>query len=545
MPKTRLLKYFIPIVLLLVMFSCSTNNKPKLILQITIDQLRGDIINKYKSNFLNDGFLYLINNGTSFTNAHYIHAITKTAPGHATLATGSTPSKHGIINNNWYNQKTHQFVYSCQDSNYKILGNLSSETGRSPKNLIAETFSDKLSKQNPKSKIFGISTKDRGAIMLAGHFGKAFWYSKETGGITTSQYYYNKYPNWVSDWNKNNPIDRYYKKGWNLIYNKDRYQNYDVDSNNYERTLPGLGYKFPHSFKNLSMSNFYKLLPYSPWGDRLTFEFAKSIIVTQKLGIDDNVDYLSISFSSTDYIGHLFGPNSLEYEDQIYNLDKTLSDLFKYIDKKIGLQNVLIVLSADHGISESPEYLIQNGKKSGVVSAVDIQNRINEFGKKKLNIKYNLVESTIPPYIYLNERLIKKSNLSIKYVENTVIPTAEKSLGVYKVFAANKIVKDNFGITDSIEAMVKNSYYAGRSGDLYIVNKPHWFFSYNTKTRKNTATHGSPWAYDTFVPIIFVGQGIAHQTITKLVGPQDIASTLSKLIGIPAPSQSVGKPLFK
>jgi len=545
MPKTKLLKYFIPIFLSLVMVSCSTKRKPKLILQITVDQLRGDMIKKYKSNFHDDGFLYLLNNGTSFTNAHYIHAITKTAPGHATLATGSTPSKHGIINNNWYSRKTHHLVYSCQDSASKILDNLSSEIGRSPKNLIAETFSDKVHKQNPKSKIFGISTKDRGAIMLAGHFGKAFWYSKKTGGITTSQYYYNKYPKWVSDWNKNKLFNRYYKNGWNLIYNKDRYQNYDVDSNNYERTLPGLGHKFPHSFKNLSLPNFYKLLPYSPWGDRLTFEFAKSLIETQKLGIDENVDYLSISFSSTDYIGHLFGPNSLEYEDQIYNLDKTLSDLFKFIDKKIGLQNVLIVLSADHGVSESPEYLIQNGKKSGVVSAVDIRKRINEFGKKNLKLKNDLVEALIPPYIYLNESLIKKSNLSIKYVENALLPVAEKSPGVYKAFAANKILEDNFGSSDSIEAMVKNSYFAGRSGNLYIVNKPHWFFSYNPKTRENTATHGSPWAYDRFVPIIFAGHGIAHQTITKLVGPQDIAPTLSKLIGIPAPSQSVGKPLFK
>ncbi|RMD50009.1 MAG: alkaline phosphatase family protein, partial [Ignavibacteria bacterium] len=294
----------------------------KLVLQLTVDQLRGDVIDKYKSSFTEDGFYYLLNNGANFTNAHYIHSMTKTAPGHSTLSTGSTPSKHGIVNNDWFEKKDDVQVYSCEDHNSEILGE-ADKLGRSPKRLMSPTLSDKIAEHNEKSKVFGISVKDRGAILMAGHKGKAFWYSKNSGGFVTSKYYYSGYPDWVQSFNQQKLVDTYYEKGWDLIYTRDKYQFADKDKNNYEKTLPELGYTFPHKFIKMRKKKFYADLPYSPWGDRLTYEFAKALIKNEKLGKDDVVDYLSISFSCTDYIGHLFGPNTLEYEDQILNLDKT------------------------------------------------------------------------------------------------------------------------------------------------------------------------------------------------------------------------------
>lgn len=540
----KLFKIIIVVTLTALTVTCFAQKpKVKLVLQITVDQLRGDIVDKYKSSFTKDGFFYLLDNGMNFIDAHYIHSMTKTAPGHSTLSTGATPSEHGIVNNDWYEREQNRQVYSCEDHSSKILGEENDKLGRSPVRLMAPTLSDKISEANPKSKVFGISVKDRGAILMAGHKGKAFWYSHNNGSFVTSKYYYDKYPKWVENFNNRKLTDAYYKKGWQLIYTKDKYQFADADKNNYEKTLPELGFTFPHLYNNITKEKFYSLIPYSPWGDRYTYEFAKELILNEKLGADNDVDYLSISFSCTDYIGHLFGPNSLEYEDQILNLDKTLSDLFRFIDNKIGLENVLIVLSADHGVCETPEYLQEQGIESSVLSSKIIVERLNEYGRKELGFDFDAVKHTVTPYIYLNEKKISEQGIDLCETEKLLAREAEKIEGVYKIYTECEIESGNLP-DDDISRKVKNAYYKGRSGDLYIINKPNWFLAWNPTGRKNAATHGSPWSYDTFVPLIFTGPGIEHKTIDKPAGPHDIAATIADYLGIPAPEKSAGRSLL-
>ncbi len=540
----RILFFFIYTLIIFTSSTYAQKHKVRLVLQITVDQLRGDVINTYKKSFTSDGFFYLLNNGMNFTNAHYIHSITKTAPGHSTLSTGSTPSKHGIINNDWYEKTDGVQVYSCEDSSAKIIGDTVDNLGRSPKRLMVPTLSDKIAEANPKSKVFGISVKDRGAILMAGHKGKAFWFSPKSGDFVTSTYYYSDYPEWVKNFSKRNLPDQYYTKGWDLIYTKDKYQYASIDKNSYERTLPELGFTFPHLYKSISKEKFYSLIPFSPWGDRYTYEFAKELITNENLGADEITDYLSISFSCTDYIGHLFGPNTLEYEDQILNLDKTLSDLFHFIDEKIGLDNVLIVLSADHGICETPEYLAQKGIESGVLSTKEIVQKLNDFGRNELHLNFDVVEHAVPPYIYLDEEKIKAAGLDLCETEKILSSISDKVEGVYKTYTACDIESGNLP-DDDISVKVKNAYYPGRSGNLYIINKPKWYLAWNPKNRKNAATHGSPWSYDTFVPLIFTGPGIEHKVIEDKVGPHNIAATIAFYLGIDAPEGSVGKSLFK
>jgi len=348
-------------------------NKPKLILQITVDQLRGDLPTRYYDRLQKGGFKYLWEKGIVYTNAHHAHANTETIVGHATLATGAHPSGHGMIGNLWFDREAGHTIYNIEDPNYKLLtegADVDDKTeidptqraarsdGRSPTAILVSTFSDELkSYTGGKAKVFGVSLKDRAAVPMAGHAGKAFWFSKASGGFVTSSYYYDKYPQWVTDWNSKNLVSRYSEKSWELLHDNKTYLFGDSDDRAWETDLAGFGRVFPHPYGKSDGKYYTTLLTISPAGDELTLDFAKTLLVKEKLGEDEITDYLSISFSSTDYVGHVFGPSSLEAEDNILRLDHTLAELFKFIDQQVGLKNTLIVLSSDHGGADSPGYL--------------------------------------------------------------------------------------------------------------------------------------------------------------------------------------------
>jgi predicted AlkP superfamily pyrophosphatase or phosphodiesterase len=318
----------------------AADNKPKLILQITVDQLRGDLPGRYADRLAEGGFRYLMEKGTWYTDAHYRHANTETAVGHATLATGADPSRHGIVANDWIDQDTGAFVYNTEDDRHHIIGRRSkAHEGVSPLNLLASTISDELVVHTGgRSRAFSVSVKDRGAILPGGHAGKAFWFSKRSGEFVTSTYYYDDYPAWVKQWNAARPADAYKGKAWELLKDRATYVHGQMDDRPYEADLKPLGRVFPHQLGEDS-KYFYLLLTLTPIGDRLTLDFAKALVENERLGQNDDgvPDYLQISFSSTDYIGHLFGPSSLETEDNILRLDRTLADLFEFIDEKVGL----------------------------------------------------------------------------------------------------------------------------------------------------------------------------------------------------------------
>ena len=310
--------------------------KPKLVLQITVDQLRGDLPMRYYERLGEGGLRYLLDHGTVYTNAHHAHANTETIVGHTTLATGADPAVHGMIANVWLDRGSEELKYNVEDARYPVLSEgagvdkktevdptqkKARSDGRSPAAIRVSTFSDELYlNQGGKSKVFGVSIKDRAAISMAGHTGKAFWFSKKSGEFITSRFYYDEYPQWVKDWNARKPAKRYAGKSWELMHDRSTYVFGDRDDRPYEMPLPGYGRTFPHAYGNPFNRLFTTLLTLSPAGDELTLDFAKAVIDNEEIGKDEIADYLSISFSSTDYVGHIFGPSSLEAEDNLLQL---------------------------------------------------------------------------------------------------------------------------------------------------------------------------------------------------------------------------------
>jgi len=529
----------------------AASSAPRLVLQITVDQLRGDLPARYDDRLTEGGFRYLMEKGTWYIDAHYQHANTETAVGHATLATGADPSRHGIVANDWINQKTGAFVYNTEDKRHHIIGREpKAHEGVSPRNLAASTFGDELVVNNGgRSRVFSVSIKDRGAILPGGHAGKAFWFSKNSGNFVTSTYYYNDYPSWVKQWNAAKPADAYRDKSWELLNDRSSYVFGQMDDRPYEADLKPLGRTFPHPLGG-ETKYFYLLLTLTPVGDVLTLDFAKALIDNEKLGQNDTgaPDYLQISFSSTDYIGHLFGPSSLETEDNILRLDRTLADLFQFIDKKVGLDHTLIVLSADHGAPEAPEYMATLGLSTGrfAFDWFKTAGPLTKALQKKFG-RDNLISGHSHPYLYLNLEAISSAGLDQADVERFVADELMKIPGIAYALTRSDMLAGR--ITESpIQNQIRRSFHPTRSGNIHMVPEQYWFLHSTEEAEKMgigsiAAIHGSPWAYDTYVPIFFAGSGVPARIIGRRVAPTDIAATLAAYLGIKPPSGSVGNVL--
>jgi len=545
--------------------SCAQEKtKPRLVLQITVDQLRGDLSHRYYSEFGVGGFRYLYERGVVYEDAFHRHANTETIVGHTTLATGADPGTHGMVANVWLDRETGKLTYNVEDPRYPLLSKgagVNKETeidptqrlageGRSPAPIMVTTFSDELALSNAgKSKIFGVSVKDRGAIPMAGHAGKAFWFSKATGEFVTSTYYYKDYPTWAKDWNAKRIASSYAGKSWELLNDRSTYQFGDRDDMPYETNFAGYGRVFPHPFGKADSKYFTTLLTLSPVGDDLTLSFAEALIDGEKLGRNGNTDYLSISFSSTDYVGHLFGPSSLESEDNLLRLDRTLAELFKFVDQKVGLANTVIVLSADHGAAEIPGYLNEFGiaaeyfKPDALDPKTLEKSPAIESVKKKFGIDRELIQSYFQPYLYLNHEVLRERGLNQAEVERAVAVELEKLDGVWLALPSSALAEGSFPDTPLAQTILHN-YNSKRSGDIYIVFKPGWFIN-DSDGLTVASVHGSPWRYDKFVPVIFVRPGIAPQRVFREIETVDVAPTLSAILGITYPSGSVGKPLVE
>jgi arylsulfatase A-like enzyme len=530
--------------------------RPRLIIQITVDQLRGDLPDKYMKNMGDGGFRYLKENGIWYKNANYNYSNTETVVGHTTLATGADPAVHGMVSNVWYDRDKGRLVYNIEDKNYHILSKnadiddstevdssqaLAGTDGRSPSNILVSTFSDELSLYtNQKSKIFGVSVKDRGAVTLAGHNGKAFWFSKTSGEFITSSFYYDKYPLWVQTFNKQNLAHWYSNKAWTLMYDKSRYMFGSSDDNPWEEDYAGFGRVFPHEYKTTKNKYFNHYLTFSPAGDELTLDFAKAIIKNEKLGKGEATDYLAISFSSTDYVGHIFGPSSLEAEDNMLRLDKTLASLFEYIDEEVGLDNTLIVLSADHGSPEAPGYLATLGIEAKWIAPMKWNKKpALKRLEKKFGVGQKLIKAFFPPYIYLDHELIKNKKLDLVEVQNAVAEEISNIEGIALAVTAHSLSNNTLPDTRLYNAALRN-FNAKRSGDILILFEPHYFANDMDGGAIMASNHGGPWNYDTFVPVIFAGSHIDGQQVFTPIRPNDIAPTLSAIVNAKSPSGSSG-----
>ena len=546
---------------LLIMMAASVQaeKRPKLILQITVDALRGDLPSRFKDVLGDDGFRYLMDQGIHYTNAHYQHANTETIVGHVSLATGSMPAAHGMVANVWFDRELDRLAYNIEDANYKLLTagagvdqkseidptqKAAKVEGRSPDNILTSTLSDEMATHFAgKSKIFAVSVKDRGAVSLAGHAGKAFWFSKASGEFVTSNYYYEQYPEWVNEWNAGKPALAYSGKAWELTHPAAKYMFGDADDKAYETDIAGFGKVFPHAYGKAGDKYFTTKLTLSPAGDELTLDFAKTLLEKEQLGQDDVPDYLSISFSSTDYVGHIFGASSLETEDNLVRLDRTLADLFAYIDKKVGLENTLIVLSADHGQPEVPGYMNELGIDNAHHFDTETLDKtpIIEALKEQFGIGEKLIEAYFHPYIYLNYKEIGKKGLDRATVERAVASELMKLDGV--AYAVSSTALRTNRLPDNLMTRsILHNFHPKRSGDIYLVFEPNVFIN-DFDGLTVSSTHGSIWRYDTFVPVIFAGAGLPAVRVSRLVTPYDIAPTLAAYLKVKTPSGAFGMPL--
>jgi predicted AlkP superfamily pyrophosphatase or phosphodiesterase len=523
----------------------------RLVLQITIDGLRADLINRYENGFGEGGFRLLMKKGTYFTNAHYQYANTETIVGHATLATGTFPSQHGMVGNVWFDREAGELAYNIEDPDHPLIATRENETqgvqvdpaqkksrtqGRSPAVILAPTFSDGLAAYyGGRSKIFGVSGKDRSAVSMAGQAGKAFWYSTNTGDFVTSTYYYDAYPDWAVQWNSQRQAEGYAGKSWTLLNDASTYLLAAQDNRPYEVDLKGYGRIFPHPFGQLDDKLFYTRILVSPVSDQLLLDFSMALMTHEKLGTDEIPDYLSISFSAVDAVNHFFGPSSLENEDVVVQLDRTLADLLTFIDKTIGLKHTLVVLSADHGMADMPEYMTDLGYKAGRLEPDDIVAKANEIGKK-FGVD-EIVRFFYRPYLYLDDEKIAAAKIDPTKVEQAIADALTDVEGIALAVATSRLSSQQ---TNPLVAWVRNNHHVTRSGDIYIIQDPYWFlFDYGPVK----AMHGSPWRYDTHVPIIFMGPGMQPQTVDRRVHPVDVAPTIAAFLGMTPPGSAQGSPL--
>ncbi len=533
-------------------------DKPRLVLHITVDQLRGDLPTRYYDRLGDGGFRYLWEHGVVYRNAHHAHANTETIVGHVTLVTGAHPSVHGMVGNLWFDRESGFTTYNVEDPNYRLLTvgadvdadaeidptqRAARSEGRSPAAILVTTIADELrSNSGGKARAIGVSVKDRGAISMAGHSGTAYWFSKRGGEFVTSRYYLERYPEWVIAWNDRQVTQRYAGTSWELLQDKGSYMYGDSDDREWETDVAGFGRVFPHAFGDGSSPYFTTWLTLSPAGDELVLGFAKDALVAEQLGMDETTDYLGVSFSSTDYVGHVFGPSSLEAEDNILRLDRTLADLFAFVDEQVGLANTLIVLSADHGGPDAPGYLNSLGIPAGYVEPEtwDREAAIQRI-KDQFGIEGELIETYAHPYLYFSAEVKNDRRIDQQALEAAVVEELSKFPGLSLAVSSSALRNGNLPDTDLYRAVTRN-FHPKRSGDVFLVFEPNWFIN-DFDGLIVASTHGSPWNYDTHVPIVFAGAGMTPMNVDRKVHTVDIAPTLAAYFGTKNPSGSVGEPL--
>ena len=520
-------------------------DKPKLVIGIVVEELNYNQLEKFHDKLSENGIKKLINEGTYFKNASYEYLLTQSAPGHATIATGTEPSFHGITSDNWYTPLKNELINCTKDVSVNSVGG-SFESGlHSPVNLLVSTFSDELAiATNKKAKVFGVGLKESSAIFSAGHTANAaYWFDNTTGTWMSSSYYISALPDWVNDFNAMKFSDTYLNSTWNLLRPAKDYADCLPDSNSFEIGFNNINY-FPYDLKKLrskntfSSKNDYSLLRETPFGNSLTTNFAIRLIQKERLGKDDVTDYLSICYSATDYIGHRFGPSSVEMGDAILRLDDDIKNLLTFLNDSIGKKNVLIYLTAAHGISEIPAVLEKNRIPSGYFQ----QNQALQLLRSYLNAIYgegDWVKGYSERQIFLNRTLIEDARLSLDDVQKKVARFLVQFTGVEAAYPYSAFEANDFG-NGNLKRII-NNFSPQRSGDVIVILNPGWV----EKVSDFVTNHNSPYEYDSHVPLIWYGWSVNRATVTRQVNITDIAATLSTLCKVPYPNACTGEPMFE
>lgn len=509
-------------------------DRPKLVVGIVVDQMRWDYLYRYYDSYADDGgFKKILRNGFSAENTLIPYTPTVTGCGHASIYTGSVPAIHGIVGNNWFDKNLNREVYCAEDKTVKTVGSNTDAGLMSPVNMFTTSICDELRlATNFRSKVIGIAIKDRGSILTAGHSANAaYWYDSRTGDWITSSYYMNELPKWVSGFNAKKLVDKYYQQDWQTLYPLNKYVQSDQDERPYESKIFG-STKFPHNLKQFIGKN-YGILPSTPYGNTMTFEFAKAALTAEQLGADNITDFLAISFSSPDYVGHSFGPNSVEVEDTYLRFDKELGEFLNFLDTKVGKNEYLVFISADHGAAHVPQFLKDNKIPAGSFSyrAIDSLNRSlqEKFGHEKL------VTGLYNYQLYLNHQAIKDANLNKEEVKEWIIENITRHSGVARAFDIKELSQTT--LNARLKDMLANGYYPDRCGDIQLILQAQWIEGFAT----TGTTHGLWNPYDAHIPFLLYGWGIKQGKTNRETYMSDIAPTIAALLKIQMPSGNTGK----
>lgn len=513
-------------------FTCSSSydnlEKPKLVVAIVVDQMRYDFLENLSDRYTENGFNRLINEGYNCKSNFFNYVPTVTGPGHSSVSTGSTPMTHGIVGNNWFDRKKNKSVYCTDDSDYDNIGGDDYTGNKSPNNLLVETFADINKLNNPKAKTISVGIKDRGSILMGGkNADAAYWYyGKEKAQWITSTYYMQNLPTWVENFNQEDNLEKYLND-WVPLNDISTYDNYEIDNNNFEKLFKGKDNSaFPYDTKSLMKHNdCFDMIKETPYGNEMTTDFAIEAIINEELGKRGETDVLTISYSSTDYVGHSFGVASVETQDTYIRLDREIEKLLTFLDNELGENQYTLFLTGDHGVLEIPAFLTSNGVNAMAISENDMKKEVVKQLQSVFNLKIeDIIDDIDNNQIYLSDNEIKNLGLNKNNVIDELIKILESFDFISNAYSAEYIM--NSKNLEGYEKLIQNGFHKERSGDIALILKPNVIF-YDGKG----TTHGSGYNYDTHVPLIFFGSGVKNGETFLTTEIPDIAPTISKLLG--------------
>lgn len=532
--------------MLLLVIGChytpQAQSAPRLVVGITVDQMRWDYLTRFKNRWHETGgFNRMLKGGFSCNNTQINYLPSYTACGHASIYTGTVPAIHGITGNNWWDNEKQEYVYCTEDDSVKTVGSKTDYGLMSPVNLLTTTICDELKlAHNFRNKTIGIALKDRGGILATGHNANAaYWYDGEAGQWITSSYYMNELPSWVKGFNTPAKVDSLYKLDWHLLYPAETYTQsmYDKKGVNV-KPFGSTPNKFPYRIKKNAGEN-YSIIAATPHGNTLTTEFAKAAVLGEQLGADSIPDFLAISYSSPDYIGHAHGPNSIEVEDTYLRLDRELGAFFDFLDKQAGIGNWMVFLTSDHGVAHVPGFMKANKMPAGFIDDKKLGDQLSEALKQQFGVD-NLIRGIVNAQVIFNVDLIKKTKkLGQSDVADFVISWLEKQEGISRAFRFEGIKQAP--LPDYFANQLVNSYYPQRCGQIAILYKSGYIEGFAT----GGSTHGSGYKYDTHIPLLWYGWHIKPGQSQRKIYISDIAPTLAALLNIQEPSGSIGEVILE
>jgi predicted AlkP superfamily pyrophosphatase or phosphodiesterase len=519
--------------------TATTLPRPKLMVGIVVDQMRWDYLYRYYDRYQTGGFKRMLNEGFTCENTQIPYVPTVTAAGHTCIYTGSVPAIHGIAGNDFIIQATGKSMYCTDDSTVVGVGSTSAAGKMSPRNLLASTVTDELRlATNFRSKVIGIALKDRGGILPAGHTANAaYWFDDASGNWITSTYYMTDLPAWVKTFNAGKPAEKYLKQDWNTLYPINTYIQSSADNSpKYEGKFAGA----EAPTLPVKTSELYKgkmgMIRSTPYGNSMTLDLAKAAVESEALGKGPVTDFLAVSLSSTDYIGHQFGPNSVEVEDTYLRLDKDLAAFFTYLDAKLGKGNYTVFLTADHGAAHNPNFLLDNKIPAGMWNEGITRTGLNKMLEDKYKQK-NLVLSFNNYQVNFNNAVITNENINREALKQDCINYLQKQPEIAYAVDMQKVQSST--IPEDLRSRIQNGYNAERSGAIQIILKPGWYSGHGA----TGTTHGTWNPYDAHIPLVFMGWGIKHGSLVRETYMTDIAATVAALLHVQAPNGNIGHPI--